>query len=442
MMLPNTVVKIIQGMVEVREGKVMAVVENNLKEKWDELVKTAVFGSAEEQSAARWVIREVGQFVGVKPGSINELYLARGRGEVSTDFTVPAINVRGMAYDTARAIFKSAKKNKVGLLIVEIARSEIGYTDQLPDEYAAVILGAAIREGWRGSLPIQGDHFQAKAAEAGLPKEGEMEAIKKMTREAIEAGFYNIDIDMSTLVDLDKPSEAEQQAPNVQYSLEMAQFVREVEPEGVTVSLGGEIGHIGGKNSTVAEFEAYIKGVKAGLKPGITGLSKISVATGTHHGGVVLADGSLAEVDVDFKVLADISKACRSFGLAGSVQHGASTLPEKYFKEFVRSEAVEVHLATEFQNIILDHPRFPKDLLEQMYLWLDQEKSEERKDGETDEQFHYSLRKKVWGKFKRECWEIAEEARIEIREALEKKFEFLFKELQVVNTEELAKKWL
>ena len=350
-------------MVEVREEKVMAVVENNLKEKWDELVKTAVFGSEEEQEGARWVIREVGRFVGVKPGSINKLYLARGRGDVPVNFTVPAINVRGMAYDTARAIFKTAKKNKVGLLIVEIARSEIGYTNQSPEEYAAVMLGAAIREGWRGSLPIQGDHFQAKAAAPGQPEAGELEAIKKITREAIAAGFYNIDIDMSTLVDLSKASETEQQKPNIKYSLEIMQFVREIEPEGITVSLGGEIGHIGGKNSTVAEFEAYIKGVKAGLKPGRAGLSKISVATGTHHGGVVLADGSLAQVDVDFKVLADISKACREFGLAGSVQHGASTLPEKYFKEFVRSEAVEVHLATEFQNIILDHSRFPKELL-------------------------------------------------------------------------------
>ena len=442
MMLPITIQRIIKEMVEVREEKVMAVVENNLKEKWDELVKTAVFGSEEEQEGARWVIREVGRFVGVKPGSINKLYLARGRGDVPVNFTVPAINVRGMAYDTARAIFKTAKKNKVGLLIVEIARSEIGYTDQSPDEYAAVMLGAAIREGWRGSLPIQGDHFQAKEAGPGQPEAGELEAIKKITKEAIEAGFYNIDIDMSTLVDLSKASETEQQKPNIKYSLEIMQFVREIEPEGITVSLGGEIGHIGGKNSTVAEFEAYIKGVKAGLKPGRAGLSKISVATGTHHGGVVLADGSLAQVDVDFKVLADISKACREFGLAGSVQHGASTLPEKYFKEFVRSEAVEVHLATEFQNIILDHPRFPKDLLEQMYQWLDEEKSGERKNGETDEQFHYSLRKKVWGKFKKECWEIAEEVRQEIREALEQKFEFLFKELQVVNTEELAKKWL
>ena len=436
MMLPITIQRIIKEMVEVREEKVMAVVENNLKEKWDELVKTAVFGSEEEQEGARWVIREVGRFVGVKPGSINKLYLARGRGDVPVNFTVPAINVRGMAYDTARAIFKTAKKNKVGLLIVEIARSEIGYTNQSPEEYAAVMLGAAIREGWRGSLPIQGDHFQAKAAAPGQPEAGELEAIKKITKEAIEAGFYNIDIDMSTLVDLSKASETEQQKPNIKYSLEIMQFVREIEPEGITVSLGGEIGHIGGKNSTVAEFEAYIKGVKAGLKPGRAGLSKISVATGTHHGGVVLADGSLAQVDVDFKVLADISKACREFGLAGSVQHGASTLPEKYFKEFVRSEAVEVHLATEFQNIILDHPRFPKELLEQMYLWLDEEKSGERKAGETDEQFHYNLRKKVWGKFKRECWEIAEEARLEIREALEKKFEFLFKELNVVNTYE------
>jgi len=153
MMLPITIQKIIQEMVEVREGKVMAVVENNLKEKWDELVKTAVFGTGEEQPAARWLIKEVGRFVGVKPVSINGLYLARGRGEVAANFTVPAINVRGMAYDTARAIFKTAKKNKVGLLITEIARSEIGYTDQSAGEYAAVMLGAAVREGWRCGTP-------------------------------------------------------------------------------------------------------------------------------------------------------------------------------------------------------------------------------------------------------------------------------------------------
>ncbi len=441
-MLPSTVIEKIQGMVEIDDNKVTAVVENKIEsDQWDEVVKMAVFGNKDEKAACRWLVWEVGQYVGVKPASINDLYMARGREEVPLDFTVPAMNLRGMGYDMTRSVFRAAKNLKVGTLICELARSEMGYTDQPAAEYSTVVLGGAIREGFRGGVPIQGDHFQAKASQPGRPKAGEIEAIKKITKESIEAGFYNIDIDMSTLVDLDKKTELEQQEGNIKYSVEMAEFIRGIEPEGVTISLGGEIGHIGGKNSTVADFEAYIKGFNAGLGD-LVGMSKISVATGTHHGGVVLADGKLADVPVDFKVLHDISKACRKLKISGSVQHGASTLPDKFFKEFVKAEAIEVHLATGFQNIMFDHPSFPKELLTKIYAWLDAEKADERKEDQTDEQFHYKLRKKAWGQFKKECWEISDEARGKIRESLVKRFEFMYKELKVVNTEEMAKEWI
>ena len=442
-MLPSNILKLIEGMVEVKDGQVMSVVENKLSsDKWDSLVWKAVWGSEAEKAAARWVIWEVGQYVGVRPATINDLYMARGREEVPLDFTVPAMNLRVMAYDMARAVFKAAKKHKVGVLICELARSEMGYTDQSAEEYTVVMIAGAIREGWRGGLPIQADHFQAKAEGPGKPKDGEIESIKKLTQESIEAGFFNIDIDMSTLVDLDRKTEAEQQEYNVKYSLELAKLIREVEPEGVTVSIGGEIGHIGGKNSTVADFEAYIKGFNAGLDKDTVGMSKISVATGTHHGGVVLADGSLADIAVDFKVLGEISKACRGLKIGGGVQHGASTLPDEYFKEFPKAEAIEVHLATGFQNIVLDHPKLPKDFLEEMYAWLDKEKSDERKEDQTDEQFHYKLRKNTFGQFKKGFWELEKGIREEIGLSLEKRFEFMYKELKVINTESLAKKWI
>src|SRR5678809_1274650 len=85
--------------------------------------------------------------------------LVGGKGECH-GFTVPAINVRGMAYDTARSIFRTAIKLNAGAFIVEIARSEIAYTDQRPSEYVAVVMAAALREGFRGPVFIQGDHFQ------------------------------------------------------------------------------------------------------------------------------------------------------------------------------------------------------------------------------------------------------------------------------------------
>src|SRR5262249_48162352 len=125
----------------------------------DRLVWQAVFGGPDEREAARWLLWELGQATGARPASINALYAARGRGEVG-GFTVPAINVRMMAYDTARAIFRAAMAGRAGAILLEIARSEIAYTDQRPAEYVAVLIGAAVREGYALPLFIQGDHCQ------------------------------------------------------------------------------------------------------------------------------------------------------------------------------------------------------------------------------------------------------------------------------------------
>src|SRR5258708_358412 len=131
-------------------------------ERMDALAHLAVFGDAAEKEWARWAVWELGQLVGVRAASIHDLYMARGRGEIH-GFTVPAINVRGMSYHTARSIFRTAIKLKAGAFLLEIARSEIAYTDQRPSEYVAVMLAAAPRAGFRGPVFIQGDHFQVTA---------------------------------------------------------------------------------------------------------------------------------------------------------------------------------------------------------------------------------------------------------------------------------------
>ncbi|MFH2118162.1 MAG: class II fructose-bisphosphate aldolase [Candidatus Paceibacterota bacterium] len=409
----------------------------------DQLAHQAVFGNNSEKQKARFTIWQKGAEKGILPSSIHELYAARGTGKLPNNFTVPAINVRAMAYDMARAIFQAAKANKVGALIFEIARSEMGYTDQRPDEYVAVMTAAALRENWSGPLFIQGDHFQAKASGMGQPKAGEIETIKKLIAEAIQAGFYNIDIDMSTLVNLDKPTETEQQEPNYRYSVELTKLIRQLEPTGVTISVGAEIGHIGGKNSTVADLKAFITGFKKELPSKLAGISKISVQTGTSHGGKVLADGSLADLDVDFTILRNITQACQSkYQIGGSVQHGASTLPDQYFNQFVKFSALEVHLATGFQNLIMDHPAFPQQLLKEMYDYIDSNNSDERKPDQTDEQFHYKLRKKAIGPFKRQLWNLPAETREKIRNSLSERFAFLFKELNVVDTQTLVDKFI
>src|SRR4029079_2867297 len=115
----------------------------------------------------------------------------------------------------------------------------MAYTDQRPAEYVAVMLAAALREGFRGPVFIQGDHFQVNAKKYAADPGPEVDAVKALAREAIAAGFYNIDIDTSTLVDISKASLDDPQRRNYEVGIDILRTVRELEPKGVTVSVGG-----------------------------------------------------------------------------------------------------------------------------------------------------------------------------------------------------------
>lgn len=379
---------------------------------------------------------------GVYLSSIHQFYMARGKGEFG-GFTVPAINLRSMTYDLSRAIFRVAKRNNSGAFIFEIAKSEMGYTNQPPIEYSTIILAAAVKEGYTGPVFIQGDHFQVNHKKFQENPEKEIAGLQALITEAIEAGFYNIDIDSSTLVDLAKAKVDQQQFLNYDTCARLTQFIRQIQPRGVEVSVGGEIGEVGTKNSTPEELRAFMQGYKKRLRKGRTGLSKISVQTGTSHGGVVLPDGSVAQVKLDFDTLKTLSEIGRKeFGLAGAVQHGASTLPAEAFHKFAECETAEVHLATEFQNMIYESKHFPVELRTKIYDWLKVNAASERKADETDEQFIYKTRKKALGPFKKEIMGLSAEVRAAITKDIEDKFEFLFKQLNTINNKELVDKYV
>ncbi len=380
---------------------------------------------------------------GIYPSSISQLYFARGKGEFPGTFTVPAINLRVMAYDLAKAIFRVAKKNNAGAFIFEIAKSEMGYTNQPAFEYTAICLAAAIKEAWRGPVFIQGDHFQISEKNYKSNPDKELDSIKALIVQAIDAGFYNIDIDSSTLVDLAKGTVKKQQELNYEVCAKLTHFIRQTQPRGLDISVGGEIGEVGGKNSTPEELGAFMEGYKERLRKGLTGISKISIQTGTSHGGVVLPDGTVAKVKLDFDTLKNLSKIAREeFGLSGAVQHGASTLPAEAFGKFPEVGTAEVHLATEFQNMVYESPHFPKDLRDKIYDWIRQNMTAERKADQTDEQFIYSARKKALGPFKKDILGLPIQVRDAIAKEIEAKFEFLFEKLNVMNTKDLASKYI
>ncbi len=408
----------------------------------DDIIEKAIFsGDPEVRKSNRKQIRQMASASGIYLASIQGLYEAAAKGAYSNK-TVPAINVRGLAYLMARAIFKSALKLKVGALIFELARTEMVYTSQPADEYVTSVLAAAIKEGFTGPVFIQGDHFQLNMKKFTAGPAAEVKSVEDSTREAIAAGFLNIDIDSSTLVDLSKPTIDAQQEDNYVVAADMTKFIRNLEPEGVTVSVGGEIGEVGKSNTTVEELRTYMDGYRKRLGPDTKGISKISVQTGTTHGGVVLPDGAIADVKLDFNTIEELGKVAKEeYGVGGIVQHGASTLPNEMFELFPKSGTLEVHLATGFQNMVYDSPYFPKELLDKMYKYISEKFADEKKAEDTREQFLYKTRKKAWGGFKSETWHLPEENLQELSNLLEKQFTFLFEKLNVTDTVDLVNKY-
>ncbi len=415
---------------------------NKLSETVEALVRQAVFAPEPVKSYAQWLVRALSSMTGAYPASIHAFYLARGRGDTPDDFTVPAMNLRALPFHAARAVFRSAISSDACAFIFELARSEMGYTDQRPAEYASTILGAAIAESYSGPIFIQGDHFQVSSSRYKKDGAAEIDSIRALIAESITAGFFNIDIDTSTLVDLSQGTIPEQQKLNFSLCADFSEFTRGVEPPGITISLGGEIGEVGGQNSTEPELRAFMDGFTKAFGerlPDAPALSKISIQTGTSHGGVVLPDGSIAKVSVDFDTLRELSKIAKEYGLGGAVQHGASTLPEAMFTRFAESNALEVHLATGFQNILYE--RLPTGLLGEIYAYLDTNHAGERKEGQTDEQFHYNTRKRALGPFKQALWDLDQESLSEIEGAWETQFQLLFDRLNVGGTRRLVERF-
>jgi fructose/tagatose bisphosphate aldolase len=328
-------------------------------------------------------------------------------------------------------------------LIFELARSEQTYTFQRPADYATSVLCGAIAAGWRGPVFIQGDHYQFVAKKYATDPEGVAAEIARACRLAVDAGYRNIDIDASTLVDLALPTVQEQQRVNAVRTAEAVALVRELEPAGLEISMGGEIGEVGNKNSTAEELAAYLDEFDTALasrRAGACGLRKVSVQTGTSHGGVPLPGGGVAEVALDFTVLQELGELARARGLAGAVQHGASTLPEDLFHRFPEVGAAEIHLATGFQNILLDHPALDANLRAEITAWLRANAADEAKPGDTDEQFLYRTRKKALGPFKQALWEAA--GTPEILETQRAKFQSLFSQLGVGGSRALVERYV
>lgn len=402
----------------------------------DEIVKNAYFSNSPEVLRKSYEeVKKIALQNGIFPSSLHETYKEFGKKKVR--FTVPAFNIRFLPFDTMRAIFRKAVEMEVGWFIIEIARSEMGYTGFSPLLYSSFVLSSAVKEGFRGPIFIQGDHFQVNRKKFFENPKEEVSSLKHLITSAIEADFYNIDIDASTLVSIDEEDPFKEQEKNGTVTAELTEFIRKSGPEGVMVNIGGEIGEIGKRNSTPEDLSAFLEIYLNEIrKRGIgEGLTKVSIQTGTKHGGFVLPDGSVAEIDVDFETIEKLSKLARDkYQIGGVVQHGASTLPKELFRKFPEAGTLEIHLATEFQNILFESSYIPNEIKREMFEHIMKIFGKEKREDETEAQFFYRMRKFCAKEFNKKLWEMPDENKERYVKEVESYVGFIFDSLEVKGT--------
>lgn len=407
----------------------------------DRWARTAALGEPDARAIAIWAIREAALAAGITPASIQGLYMAAAEGKWSNK-TVPAMNLRGWSYHTIRSVFRAAKQMDAQMFIFEQSVTEQQFAEQPPAEYTAAALAAALREGHVGPVFMQADHDQVNAKAYAADPDKEIARLKDIMKRQLEAHYFNIDIDASTVVDLSLPTVEDQQRLNAELTALFTEHVRGLEPEGVTVSLGAEIGEVGHHNTTAEELRAFMNVYpKALAKTGKTleGVSKISVNSGTYHGGKVQPDGTLAPVNVEYSVLNTITSICqKEFRMAGAVQHGASTLRGDQLAQMPGHGAIEVHLALGFNNLIFDHPSLPQAMKDEIREYTIKHHSHERAPGETDAQFIYNVRKKAWKIMKQRFWDLPANIEADVMASLQKMFHDMFTWMNIQNTRELV----
>jgi fructose/tagatose bisphosphate aldolase len=437
-------VDIVSQACDVQDGKVVSI--KDAQKLQDEVIYTLQFNASvhtDEQikkAAIAW-INSIADALHIESSSNVDYYDKKSSGD-DQFFTVPAINSRMATFHTVRAAAKVAKELAVPHVIFELALSEVGYTGQQKDEYAALVKAAYISLGMKDQkIYLQADHYQLDPKKYAADSEKEMQRIKDAISHALENEIYNIDIDASKFETADpNKTDKENQAENAKLTAELFHFIRTYEKEHklpVVVSIGGEVGEVGGENTKYPQVNAYLALLHDHATELGTGnekaLSKVSINVGSAHGGVLGADGKPLEVvPIDFTAHHDLYMLGKDPMAEGkhvlAVQHGASTLPKKYFPLFPAMHVAEIHLATGFQNVIWEVlEKHDAELFGKMKTMVHEKFGEKIAAHKTEAIGFMKERKRVTEFVKEDL--LLSSATLEIEKELEKEFTTIFHSL-------------
>ncbi|MGB3346755.1 MAG: class II fructose-bisphosphate aldolase [Candidatus Humimicrobiia bacterium] len=283
------------------------------------------------------------------------------------DVIVIAINVR--IKHCLRGVMEAAKEAD-SAIIFEIAKSEIGYTDQSPEEYVNYVKEIADRINFNTPYCIHGDHIT-------IP-ENTPEAIKsaeEIVKKEVEAGFTSFAIDASHNFDLNAELTREQLADNIKITTRIAKLIEKLMAEkgkkredyGLEVEVG-EIGKIDPETgeqelTTVDEAVTFIKALNEnGVYPDL-----IATNNGTVHGNIYDEEGNIIPIlGIDAVRTREIASSIAPLGVK-IAQHGITGTPLKLIHKLIDAGIVKGNVATNFQDIAIEN--MSPELAKRMADW-------------------------------------------------------------------------
>jgi len=330
------------------------------------------------RAALQTLILKLAPQMGARSASVRALYKGKEQIQknIGRNFTLPSMNLRCSSFNQARTAFDTAKSQGVGALQFELAPTEAVYTGQTLKEFAAMVMAGAVAAGYTGPVFMKLDHMRVDVKKYADDPDKELKRVFGMLKDAIDAGIYAIDIDTSVLEADPKivTDPVEQQRGNFTASAKLVEAARIYgRLNGVDLALGVEVGEVGEAFITEDHMRAFLGNLKkrlankgAELGFDIEMPDVLAIPSGSQHGGVRDAAGNIMEnVNIAFDLLVTAKRVCAEYGMAGPVQHGASTLPTKMFDMFPARDVTEIHLATAlellFRTEVLD-----KAVLDQM----------------------------------------------------------------------------
>jgi hypothetical protein len=166
----NELLNLLDNSLVIEDSKVIIKDRTKLQATIYRLAEVSALESGVRQGLARYITRLAALAFGAYPASIQDLYLARGRGELPHTFTVPAINLRMLSFDAAKAVFRGSGETMVQHLSL-----------RLPAQKWVTPINAL-----RNMSPIFSQQLSAKVILArvypGRPLSGIRQTLRKHTR--------------------------------------------------------------------------------------------------------------------------------------------------------------------------------------------------------------------------------------------------------------------